>query len=228
MSIIHPFSALWQKRGERRRLRRPPTMKMVIAPSLPFKATTSQSGRRPRPSARPVAPVVAPKLSVYLGARAARTPAAARRDFQRWEKKKKTSLPFFTRVLPPWPPAARPRSLTPLRGSTTPKPTTTVGRADGRKHGRRDRPDAAGGGARLAALLYRQKRSSRLGALSLSLCFCIYLSPKAECRSMPCNLFLRWRIPLLLPLRVDGDDDVAYKERHVILPLSLSHSGFGP
>ena len=57
MSIIHPFSALWQRRRERereRRLRRPPTMKMVIAPSfppsllpsLPFKATTSQSGGR--------------------------------------------------------------------------------------------------------------------------------------------------------------------------------------
>ena len=99
-------------------------------PLLPFKATTSQSGRRPPAPARPVAPV-ASKLSVYLGARAARTPAAARRDFQRWEKKKKTSLPFFTRVLPPWPPAARPRSLTPLRGSTTSKPTTTVGRTDG-------------------------------------------------------------------------------------------------
>ena len=74
-------------------------------------------------------------------------------------------------------------------------------------------------------MLDRQKTSSRLGATYLSFCIC---PPKAECRSMPCNLFLRWRIPLLLllPLRV-GSDDVAYKERHVILPpsplLALGH-----
>ena len=51
MSIIHPFSALWQRRGREereRRLRRPPTMKMVIAPSpLPLSLSSLSKQQHP-------------------------------------------------------------------------------------------------------------------------------------------------------------------------------------